>query len=162
VNTEVIVALTALVAVVVGPVVSLHIAKRQFRVSLDIAKQQFSASVLSVNRQEWINTLRDEIAELVTEISRFHYAKHLLEPGSMEGYEWLNEIGKRGAKIQLLINPGEEDHRELVERITKLLLLAGKPKEEGMPSKLSDLSTEIISKSQEILKREWERVKLGE
>jgi len=46
---------TALVASVIGPFVTLTVAKRQF-----------NATVLSANRQKWIETLRDSLAELAS------------------------------------------------------------------------------------------------
>ena len=46
---------TALVASVIGPFVTLTVAKRQF-----------NATVLSANRQKWIETLRDLLAELIS------------------------------------------------------------------------------------------------
>jgi hypothetical protein len=48
-------ACTALVASIAAPWVTLTIARRQF-----------SASVLSANRQKWIETLRDLLAELIS------------------------------------------------------------------------------------------------
>jgi len=165
-NTEIIVALTALVAVVVGPVVSLHIAKRQFRVSLDIAKQQFSASVLSVNRQEWINTLRDEIAELVADtiVLRREVKRFEQEPDRV--FTRVAGVVRCAFQIKLLINPKEADHVHLVDSIDRLLILVGeavkKAGDKGIDSQFLTIRDEIVSKSQEILKREWERVKLGE
>lgn len=47
-------AITALVAVIVGPLASIF-----------VAKNQINASVVSSNRQVWINRLRDELATLV-------------------------------------------------------------------------------------------------
>lgn len=47
-------AITAIVAVIVGPLVSIF-----------VAKNQINASVVSTNRQTWINRLRDELATLV-------------------------------------------------------------------------------------------------
>ena len=47
-------ACTALVASIVGPLVTLSVARRQFK-----------ANVLSNNRQKWIETLRASIAELI-------------------------------------------------------------------------------------------------
>jgi hypothetical protein len=49
-DTALISSLTALAAVVFAPIVSIYVAKRQIR-----------ASVVSVNRQAWINRLRDEL-----------------------------------------------------------------------------------------------------
>jgi hypothetical protein len=48
-------AATALVASIAGPVVTLTVAKRQF-----------NATVLSANRQKWIEELRDCLAELIS------------------------------------------------------------------------------------------------
>ena len=48
-------ALVALVAVIVGPIVTWRIAKRQIQ-----------ASVVSANRQNWINDLREAVAGFIT------------------------------------------------------------------------------------------------
>src|SRR5277367_5082703 len=45
--------LTALVAVIVGPLIQLRVAKRQIR-----------STTISANRQAWINTLRDNLATI--------------------------------------------------------------------------------------------------
>jgi hypothetical protein len=48
-------ACTALAASIIGPIVTLRVARRQF-----------NATVLSTNRQKWIETLRDMVAELMS------------------------------------------------------------------------------------------------
>ena len=45
---------TALVASIVGPFITLTVARRQY-----------NATVISVSRQKWIETLRDTLAELI-------------------------------------------------------------------------------------------------
>ena len=50
--TATLTAATALVAVIVGPVISVYVARRQIR-----------ASAVLKNRQSWINALRDAIVE---------------------------------------------------------------------------------------------------
>ena len=49
---------TALVASIMSPLVTLSVARRQFR-----------ASVISTNRQKWIETFRDRVSELVSLMS---------------------------------------------------------------------------------------------
>lgn len=155
-------ALTALVAVIVGPIVSLNIAKRQF-----------NANVLSVNRQEWINTLRDQISELVAQtiILRREVEQYRKEPDRI--FARTEGVVRCALKIQLLINPKEADHVHLVNSIGKLMILvaktaaktadkvAEKVEDQDMDSQFRVIRDEIVSKSQEILKREWERVKEG-
>jgi len=149
-------AVTALVAVIVGPMVSLNIAKRQL-----------NASVLSVNRQEWINTLRDQISELVAQTIILRREREVeqypKEPDRI--FARIEGVVRCALKIQLLINPKEADHVHLVKSISKLMILvaktADKVEDKDRDSQLRAIRDEIVSKSQEVLKREWERVKEG-
>ena len=75
-----------------------------------IAKRQFNATVLSGNRQQWINTLRDCLAELQSNISMLHL------PG-VDHYQHLNTISLMRFKIALLINPWERDQSDLMDII---------------------------------------------
>ena len=55
-------ACTALVASIVAPFVT-----------LTVARQRFNATVLSANRQKWIETLRDMLVEIDVQTSRLHF-----------------------------------------------------------------------------------------
>lgn len=146
---QIISALTALVAVIVGPIVTLYVARRQN-----------AASVLAKNRQEWINTLRKELTEVIVVIRNLETIMRL--PAKHRDAKRLWELGEEGkfkeARIRLLINPKERDHTELVELIQKALHLALKIKDENR-EQLQIAENEIINKAQTVLKREWERVK---
>ena len=54
-----------LVAVVIGP----FLTRRQIKSSEDIARRQITASVVSANRQDWINTLRDAARRILVQRS---------------------------------------------------------------------------------------------
>jgi hypothetical protein len=151
-------ATTALVASVVGPVVTLTVAKRQF-----------SATVLSGNRQKWIEALRDDLAELISLLAtglvvkskwkdKWEQGRGALnaEPALLDKFE---RIVLTQARIQLLINPADEDHQRLSEAIDSA---ADRLRSE----EATDTQTEtdirtIVALAQSILKREWQRVKLG-
>src|SRR5215467_2015587 len=106
-------ACTALVAWIVGPIVALNVAKRQF-----------SATAITSNRHKWIETLRDELAELIS----------LLATALIVKSKWKNRWEEgRGAM--------NSDHA--LEADTE-----------------ADIRT-IVELAQAILKREWQRVKLG-
>ena len=61
-------------------------------VSYWIAKRQFNATVLSGNRQQWINTLRDCLAEFQSNISMLHIPEAAVD-------QHLNEISFMRFKI---------------------------------------------------------------
>src|SRR5690349_18455780 len=69
-------AMTALVASIMGPLVTLSVARRQFR-----------ANVISTNRQKWIETFRDRVSELLSLMS----AAQLIKRHSKES--WRGGLG---------------------------------------------------------------------
>ena len=149
---------TALVASIVGPVVTLTVARRQF-----------SATVLSGNRQKWIEALRDDLAELISLLATGLVVKSKWKDKWEEGRGALNaepalldkfeRIVLVQARIQLLINPADADHQRLSEAIE---VAAGRLRsEEARETETeADIRT-IVRLSQSIIKREWQRVKLG-
>jgi hypothetical protein len=151
-------ACTALVASIVGPIVALNVAKRQF-----------NATTISANRNKRIDTLRDELAEFISLLATALVVKSKWkdrweegrgpmnsEPALLEKFE---RIVLAQAKIQLLINPNDENHQHLIETIDAAIRRLRS--EDALESETeADLRT-IVALAQAILKREWQRVKLG-
>src|SRR5262245_26883815 len=105
-------ACTALVASIAGPLTALGVAKRQF-----------NATVLSANRQKWIESLRDQVAAMVSLLVTATVAKSNFK-GSWDGgqallannpvmLEKLELLVMVQWKIRLLLNPTESDHQKL-------------------------------------------------
>ena len=151
-------ACTALAASIIGPIVTLRVARRQF-----------NANVLSTNRQKWIETLRDMVAELISLIVSALVIRSAWKIKWGKGRGPLREdkalliklerIVLVESKIRLLLNPTEADHQQLYQAIeTSIKRLKA---EESLDSDTeADIET-IVRLSQVILKREWQRVKLG-
>jgi hypothetical protein len=151
-------ACTALVASIAGPFVTLIVAKRNF-----------NAPVLSANRQKWIETLRDMLAELISLLIAALFLKAKwkdkwdrgrgalsAEPALLDK---LQSLVLAQTKVRLLLNPNEADHQHLyraIETASKRL-----QSEEALESETeADIET-ITTLAQTILKREWQRVKHG-
>ena len=152
-------ACTALVASIVGPFVTLSVAKRQF-----------SANVLSANRQKWIETLRDTLAEFISLL----VAAIVVKANWKESWEQgrapvaadralLVEVERMVLsqyKIRLLINPNESDHVKLYQSIDAAMRRIRFEKAATDQETEHDIE-EITRLAQGILKREWQRVKRG-
>lgn len=105
-------------------------------------------------RQAWINELRAVLADIFGKLSHYWAA----------GYEDRNEkeyqnITEKICKLELYLNPNENDHKLLLEKVKNMESLLSKKY-----SKKNDLlfwssRQKSLSLSQAILKREWERVK---
>ena len=151
-------ACTALVASILGPWVSLAVAKRQF-----------SASVLSANRQKWIESLRDTVAELVSTFVAMMVVKKNWKGPWDRGFAAMasnpNFVLKLERatfvewKIRLLVKPHEPGHTELLAAIQATIdeLRADALDEARMQGHLERITT----LTQDILKFEWQRVKRG-
>jgi hypothetical protein len=151
-------ACTALVAAIAGPIVTILVARRQF-----------NANVLSANRQKWIDSLRDMLAELISLMVAI-----LVVKAGWKG-NWNKGMGALAAdssllsklervvlvqwKVRLLINPNETDHLELYRAIE---LAFKRIQSEETHEAESEADIENITRiAQKILKREWQRVKRG-
>ena len=151
-------ACTALVASIAGPFVTLIVAKRNF-----------NATVLSANRQKWIESLRDTLAELISLLIAALFLKEkwkgkwdrgrgalIAEPALLDKVQ---SLVLAQSKVRLLLNPTEADHQHLyraIESASKRL-----QSEEALEFETeADIET-ITTLAQTILKREWRRVKHG-
>jgi len=125
--------------------------------------------VLSANRQKWIESLRDMLAELIALLAAASVLKATwrnewnkgLGPLAADGalLEKLARLVLVQAKIRLLLNPVETDHQELYRAIDTALQ---RFKSDALHEAETEADVETITRlAQAILKREWLRVKLG-
>ena len=150
-------ALAAIVGAAIGSIVSFLIARQQFR-----------AMVISANRQQWINSLRDCIADFQTnvnialvEASLALHDETAVAANVKNHDEALKGMRFVANKAALFLNPTETHHSELIRLMKQLEdhCVNGDPNDHASEEKLQDSVTSI---GQRILKREWERVKRGE
>ena len=137
-------AVVAAIATIVGPIVTTHISRRQ---------------TVSTLRQQWIDHLRDDISEFLSLIN--HYLLYTDIP--LETEDELSRYRRLlylEAKIQMMVNPKEKDHQKLIELIGLLITTIHRTKtEKQRMDEISSHHNSLITLSQKILKREWERVK---
>ena len=142
--------MTALIAVIVSPIVSIYVAKRQIR-----------ASVVSTSRQKWIDSLRDQLAEFIAaaHVMGLHRGLNMIE--TPEFNSRLEQLRLIESKVLLLLNPNEADHKVLAATIGALIpqLFGGDELSKRKVAK--EALPRITEQSQSILKREWERLKRG-
>lgn len=138
--------LVSLVAVIVGPIVTFKVAKRQ---------------IVSPIRQKWIDELRELISEYLSECEKLLV---LGEDGILNKEETDKKIFTRllylEQKLKLMLNPNEERHIELLDIVKEITeeIHHGVGNIIDFGGKLKG-ATEV---SQKILKEEWVRVKSGD
>jgi hypothetical protein len=157
-NTAVVSAITALVAVIVGP-----------SISYLIAKKQIIGNVIASNRIKWIEDLRVDIAEFVALFSEHIYEignYHLLKDGDsrktkLESLaEIVRKVSTKRFLIRIKLNPDEQDHVELLNmldesRQTSIAYLDDKAK----PVDIPEFSSRVAKIARSITKAEWKKAK---
>ena len=148
-------ALTALVASVAGPFVTLYVARTQLR-----------ANVWAANRQRWIDEFREQIAHFCSEIAIAAQVRDkMVSDGRIviQGEpEFLNAFGRliyTTNKIRLMINPLDPDHQELLALLNSLLArFRDASADDDIQAEGLAVVEQLISKSVAIIRREWIRV----
>jgi hypothetical protein len=150
-------ATTALVASVMGPLVTLSVARRQFR-----------ANVIATNRQKWIEQFRDRVSELLSLIN----AAQLIKRHSADA--WRGGVGPAAslgvtdkfekafmalAEVRLLTNASDPEHQRLNAALADALVHV--QHDELRDEELDASIEEVIALGRTIIRHEWGRVKRG-
>ncbi len=140
----------AIFAVFVGPLISLKISKKQIESAQKTAKLQ----TLGPMRQVWINSLRDMIADITSR------CLHYWQTGTYQDLENVEygEINHIRHKLELMLNPKEEKHRNLITAIKLMTETAGaESAKEDEP--FFESYNAVMKLSKEVLKEEWNVIK---
>lgn len=139
-------------------------------VSVRVAKTQFNANVLSGNRQKWIETIRDLVASLNSQLFAAAAVRRVVEEPTgvviardPELLRRVENLLRTMFKIELMLNRFEPDHQKLNALMKEAVDQLRSPLPEGgIEDRIEVISRDIIQVSQKFLKREWIRVKRGE
>ena len=186
-NTEWLAAVTALVAVVLGPVLTYWQVKanretteRQISAAADANSRQIGAAadataaqlasaastarahiyatVVSSNRQAWINEVRDTVAEAISVATLLGDNSHASFLGASERATMGSRLTYLVSRVDLFLNPGEQDNQEVVgllRKLTNLVVSAGPVSHEAFQA----TRDAITATTRRMLKREWDRVR---
>jgi hypothetical protein len=149
-------ACSALVSAAAGPLASIMVASRQARMSL-----------VSANRERWIEALRDSIADYVASALS---AAALLEArqeapvaavrDDPELWHVVEAVARARTRVLLMLNPVEAGHLELTAAIDRSyrILVHGAA---GLET-IAPILDALTGAGRSVLKAEWSRVKRGE
>ena len=186
---KLVLAIVALVALFLGPLMQWLIAKKQVQMQAAITKQQIEtqsriatrqiADNISSKRQNWIDELRKDAAEFLTVVGRIQELKRPRVKQMVDREEIADDFKERltaemrakelGTRIRLRLNPNEKEHNLLVQLIGEMAEKGyqlnrqySSAEEEQMAFAFNKASNAVLEHLQIILKHEWERVKKGD
>jgi hypothetical protein len=149
-------ACSALVSAAAGPLASVAVASRQARLSL-----------ISGNRERWIEALRDSIADYVAialSAAALQEARQEAPVAAVrddpELWHVVEGITRARTRVLLMLNPVEAGHLELsaaVDRSYRILVHGG-----ARLDMIAPILDALTAAGRSVLKAEWTRVKRGE
>ena len=142
--------IVAALAVFVGPFISWIVSRKQSETSIRISNKQIIAPM----RQAWINSFRDLVAELLGKCA--HYWSAGFEEREDAEYRHITELIHR---LELFINRNEKDHSHLIDEVRRMESELSKGSSQETDHKFWDAHLKVKQVAQDILKREWNRVK---
>jgi hypothetical protein len=149
-------AATALVASIAGPLTTLHIGRLQIR-----------ASVLSVNRQKWIDSFREAVANFCAQTAALvHLREKVVSDGRLhvssepEVIKRFETLVRTLAQIRLLADPLDGQHCQILALMQdQVRAMKVAPADADIAPQIEAMGSQIVELSVGILRKEWERVK---
>ncbi len=131
-------------------------ADKQIASADEAAKLNFRKEVLSVNRQNWINDLREIISEIVALVS--HHTELRKLDGKMAA-EDVMKLNRLILKAELMVNPAKD--KQFIDALLALKTACNEFAQGNKEDPYDEVG-ELIDLTKQTLKTEWERVKKGE
>jgi hypothetical protein len=132
-------------------------------INLTITKDQKTSEF----RQEWINSLREEVSELIGLLTKmttsWSFSKKNGKEGPvfiLENIDTIKHIDNLIAQIKLRLNPIE--HKTYIDSLDKLEGAISCPIKLSDEHTVNELQNELVKDTQQILRDEWLIVKTGE
>jgi hypothetical protein len=152
-------ACTALTASLLGPLVALTVAKRQIH-----------ASVVSTNRQKWIDGFRDLMSGFTGQaVVGLHVRDSIMRDGRIDLGEnqalmaRFESLVATATKIHLMIDPTDPTHQELLAAVDSITRKLGPEfMTADVQAEIEAALTRAVGLTQGILRTEWARTRKGE
>jgi hypothetical protein len=135
-------------------------------VSVIVASRQIRVSLVSNNRERWIEALRDSLAEYMALALSAAMLQEALEKEPLAALRenpglahLVERVTQARGRILLMVNPDKSEHFQLCVPVEQAyqLLVDGK----GALQPMSSITHAITAAGRNVLKGEWERVKRG-
>lgn len=149
-------AATVLVASIAAPLVTLRMGRLQIR-----------ASVLSANRQKWIDSFREAVATFLSQVAAIVHLREKIVSGGSIHVSAEPEVLKRFealvftlARIRLLVDPLDEQQRQMLAVMQQQLKkLQSAATDADIVADNESTGFQVVELAVGILRKEWARVK---
>ncbi len=162
-SVALIAASSALAGTIITSIVQFLSSKTTSRNDLNKLTTQLKAELVSKQRQEWMDSIREKAADLLAE---YDHVFELLTNKHYNNQDLLNQLhlstSRKAIFIQLKLNPTKEPQKDVIDSIENLLLLFQSIMHDPSTSYDSDYDKcriKYISSLNELFSNTWQRIK---
>src|SRR4051812_35653930 len=119
------------------------------------AQIQFRLGVAQF-RQQWINSLRQQISEFLTHVSFVGYDRRFQHEHPAQVLARVETATRLQTTIALMLNRRDGDHARLLQLLDDLLGEVTSNPDPANDTRAQSLAKECTRLSQDVLKREWD------
>jgi len=139
-------------------------------VTIKANERKIRAAIITANRQKWGETLRDLLAEMMSVSYSVAIVKRQIttaDPVAAVAADRLlldkvEHVALVKNKIRLMLNPMKDEHRLLLDTVNRTFQHVVSLNELDVIERLHDDIELMTEQAQALLRREWQRVKLGD
>jgi hypothetical protein len=133
------------------------LANAQIESTKTIALNQMKADLIVASRKEWIESLRTRITTVFAIANKIHADQ--IDRARTPDAIW-REFWETKTYVELLLNPNEQLHAEMVLAMAEFVSVCSNPRAEDVEmADWAKAQAEFLNTAKKILKEEWERVK---
>jgi len=130
--------------------------ERQINNTRETTITQINATIGTKNRQEWITELRNTLSDYLACAAR-------MTPDAINSPEdrnrYIDKIFYTKFKIELLINPGKQEQKELLDSVNNLLEVISKKKEAYKVDEFIASRSRCADAAQKLFGLHWNKIK---
>lgn len=144
------------------------IATQQLRSTADIAKKQINTSLISKNRQEWMENVRNEVVWYLKSGFPIYWIslnKEKFDPHVENVIKFTRPLLEHLYRIELLLDPAIDTHKDLLSSVywyykvnNALLSSNGDVNMERYLEDLQQAREDVTNKARQFLIKEWKKV----
>ena len=170
--------ITALVAVIVGPLVSLWVTRQQLKKQQKISDEQIRANLVSTNRYKEMQEFRKLVAELLAGLAQAQVRMRLalldatkrtkkrlprkLTDEHIQAMERLDKLRNTSHLIELTLNRTKKSQGEFLNLMDRLFIMfsISADQDSDLPMEFSKLEQELLDKARKIIETELEAINI--
>jgi hypothetical protein len=159
-----IVGLLSLVVNIIVALILKHGNEINLTKQLDNAKEmsftQIKADIALKNRQEWIDKVRENLCEFITQGSIIQIEMSSDDTDSKKVFTSFEKMNYCKSNIAMLLNNDQEDQKPIIDDVYKIVESCFKlDKKDYSPTKYREQEDKLISHARTLLTKHWEKVK---